>query len=78
MRQACQVRGGMMDNTLSDYDLIDRMKKERQNEIDKLRAENSQLRNEIEQLKEAIDTAHAVYDNLLSDYQILKKMSKND
>ena len=28
---------------------------------------------EIEQLKEAIDTAHAVYDNLLSDYQILKK-----
>jgi len=42
-------------------------------EIDKLRAENSQLRNENERLKEAIDTAHAVYDNLLSDYQILKK-----
>ena len=33
--------------------------------------------NENERLKEAIDPAHAVYDNLLSDYQILKR-SKND
>ena len=33
---------------------------------------------EIEQLKEAIDTAHAVYDNLLADYQELKKRSKNE
>jgi len=30
-----------MDNTLSDYDLIDRIKKERQNEIHKLRSENT-------------------------------------
>ena len=40
-----------MDNTLSDYDLIDRMKKERQNEIDKLRREKERLRATIELIK---------------------------
>ena len=37
-----------MDNTLSDYDLIDRMKKEIQNEIHKLRSENTRLRLTLE------------------------------
>ena len=40
-----------MDNTLSDYDLIDRMKKERQNEIDKLRSENERLQVDNTELK---------------------------
>jgi len=42
----------MMDNTLSDYDLIDRMKKERQNEIDKLRAKNEKLREALMEIVE--------------------------
>ena len=41
-----------MDNTLSDYDLIDRMKKERQNEIDKLRAKNEKLREALMEIVE--------------------------
>ena len=33
---------------------------------------------EIEQLKEAIDISHAVYDRLLADYQALKKESEGE
>ena len=33
---------------------------------------------EIEQLKEAIDISHAVYDRLLADYQALLKESEEE
>lgn len=40
-----------MDKTLSDYDLIELQKKERREEIYKLRAENERLRATIELIK---------------------------